>query len=286
MSDGPIVGAASLDDVAYFARRRYPDDEGRRLYAALAETAPSGAYVARDEGTPVGIAVAHALEDEWFLSDLFVEPSFRTSGTGWELLRELTREAGDVTRSGLVDPSETGGLAFFLRRGVALQTPVVTVSGSIPKEEELARMAAGDYRFATAQIDPAAQRTALASLDRDVRGSARPYDHRYFADNATGVAFEINGEFVGYAYVWPSGRIGPMVTSSAAYAVQMFAFALMLLVRTYGASWCRVMIPGTNVRVVRAAMRAGLTIESSQIFASDGPLLDLSRYVGYHPLLF
>lgn len=286
MSDGPLLSVATADDVAYFARRRYPDDEGRRLYSGLAASAPGGAYVAKDEGTPIGIAIPHVLEDECFISDLFVEPSFRTSGIGWELLRASTRDATDVTRSGLVDPSEIGGLAFFLRRGVALQTPVVTVSGAIPKEEELARMAAGDYRFATAPIDPAAQRLALAAFDRDVRGSARPYDHRYFTENASGATFEINGELVGYVYVWPSGRIGPMLTASQAYAVQMFAFAMMLLVRTYGASWCRVMIPGTNVRVVRAAMRAGLTIEAAQIFASDGPVLDLSRYVGYHPLLF
>jgi hypothetical protein len=33
-------------------------------------------------------------------------------------------------------------------------------------------------------------------------------------------------------------------------------------------------------------MRAGLTIEAVRLFASDGGMLDLSRYVAFHQLLF
>jgi hypothetical protein len=33
-------------------------------------------------------------------------------------------------------------------------------------------------------------------------------------------------------------------------------------------------------------MRAGLAIEAVRLFASDGAMLDLSRYVGFHQLLF
>jgi hypothetical protein len=46
------------------------------------------------------------------------------------------------------------------------------------------------------------------------------------------------------------------------------------------------MVPGTNIRIMRAAMRAGLELENVRMFASEGGLLDLSRYVGFHPLLF
>jgi len=37
---------------------------------------------------------------------------------------------------------------------------------------------------------------------------------------------------------------------------------------------------------MRAAMRAGLNIDGIRLFASDGGTLDLSRYVGFHSLLF
>jgi GNAT superfamily N-acetyltransferase len=286
MAEQALIVPATGDDVAYFARRRWRDEHSRKLYADLAHVAPNGVFVAKDEGTPIGIAMPHALEDEWYLSDIFVEPSFQTRGIGWQLLTEAAKEAGDVTRSGLLEPGELGGIAFFLRRGVALQTPVAEVCGAIPHDNELARMAAGEYRFRTEPLDPVAHRSALAQLDREVRGSARPLDHLYFCENGRGFIFAREEEITGYAYVWPSGRIGPMVVASPAYAVQILAFTLATLRQSFGASWCTMLVPGTNVRVMRAAMKAGLAIEAMRLFASDGAMLDLSRYVAFHQLLF
>lgn len=281
-----MVVRASADEVDYFARRRWRDEHARKLYVDLAHVAPNGVFVAKDEGTPVGIAIPHALEDEWFLSEMFVEPSFQKAGIGWQLLTEAAKEAGDVTRSGLLEPAETGGIAFFLRRGVSLQAPVVEISGTIPHDNELARMAAGEYRFVTEDLDPVGHRAALSQLDRSVRGTARPLDHLYFCEHGRGAIFVHRDEIAGYAYVWPSGRIGPMVAASAAYSVQFLAFALAALRQQFGASWCTMLVPGTNLRVTRAAMRAGLTIDAVRLFASDGGLHDLSRYVGFHQLLF
>lgn len=281
-----LIVPATADHVQHFARRRWQDEHSRRLYVDLAHVAPSGAFVATDEGAPIGIVIPHALEDEWFLSEIYVEPSFQKSGIGWQLLTEASKDAGDVTRSGLLEPGELGGIAFFLRRGVALQTAIAEIAGPIPHENELARMAAGEYRFRTEPLDPVAHRGALGQLDLEVRGSARPLDHLYFSEHGRGFIFARDEEITGYVYVWPNGRIGPMVVGSAAYAVQFLAFALAGLRQTFGASWCTMLVPGTNIRVTRAAMRAGLTIEAIRLFASDGGMLDLSRYVAFHQLLF
>jgi GNAT superfamily N-acetyltransferase len=278
--------AATEADVRALAARRWPDESSRQLYVNLADSAPRGAWVARDEGTPVAIGFAHALEDEWFLSELYVEPSFRRQGIGSRILREVARDAGDVSRAGLLDVSNTDGMSFFLRLGVALQVPVLRIAGEIPKEEELMPMAAGDYRFATMPIDAQTHAGLLASLDRDARGSARSNDHASFAQVATGTLLLLNDECVGYVYVWPDGRIGPMVASSGAYLTQFFGFALVALRRTYGASWCQALVPGSNVRVMRAAVRIGLQLDQVRIFATDLPQIDLSRYIGFHALAF
>jgi hypothetical protein len=147
-------------------------------------------------------------------------------------------------------------------------------------------MAAGEYRFRTEPLDPVAHRGALAQLDRDVRGTARPHDHLYFSEHGRGFIFARDEEITGYVYVWPSGRVGPMVVASPAYAVQFLAFGLASVRQTCGASWCTMLVPATNVRVLRAAIRARLRIEALRLFASDGGLLDLSRYVGFHQLMF
>jgi len=286
MAAQALIAAASAEDVAYFAGRRCRDEHGRKLYLDLAHVAPHGAFVAKDEGTPVGIVVPHALDDEWYLSEIFVEPSFQNQGIGSRLIAEAANDAGEVTRSGLLQPTDMGGIAFFLRRGVALHKPVAEIAGTIPHENELARMASGHYRFRTEPLDPAAHRGALAQFDREVRGTARPLDHLYFCEHGSGFIFARDEEVAGYAYVWPSGRVGPMVAASSAYAVQFLGFALAALRQTFGASWCTMLVPGSNVRVVRAAMRAGLRIETVKLFASDGGMLDLSRYVAFHQLLF
>jgi GNAT superfamily N-acetyltransferase len=286
MSAQPLIAQATAEDVDRFARRRWRDEHARKLYVDLAHVAPNGAFVARDEGTPIGIAIPHALQDEWFLSEIFVEPSFQKHGIGWQLLQEAAKEAGDVTRSGLLEPDQLGGIAFFMRRGVSLQTPVVEICGTIPHENELARMAAGEYRFVTEPLEPVHHRAALAELDREVRGSARPLDHLYFAENGRGFIFLRDNELAGYAYAWPSGRIGPMVAASQTYLVQLLAFMLAALRQTFDASWCTMLVPGNNIRITRAAMRAGLNIEAVRLFASDGGTYDLSRYVGFHQLLF
>jgi GNAT superfamily N-acetyltransferase len=282
----PQIGIAAESDVREMAARRCADESSRRLYLRLAAAAPRGAWVARDEGTPVAIGFAHALEDEWFLSELFVEPSFRRQGIASALLREVTRDAGDVWRSGVLDATNTDAMAFFLKRGVGLQVPLLRIAGEIPKEDELMPMAAGDYRFATLPIDPRGHVTILAALDREARGTGRPHDHVAFAQDATGSLLLLNDECVGYVYVWPDGRIGPMVAASAAYLTQFFGFALVSLRRTYGASWCMALVPGSNVRVMRAATRIGLQLDQLRIFATDSPQIDLSRYIGYHAMAF
>ncbi len=281
-----LVARANEDDVAEIARRRWSDSETRRLYFYLASVAPNGAWVARDEGTPIGIAVAHQLETEWYLSDLYVEPSFRGRGLGGRLLAEAARDAGDVTRSGFLDPAELGGIAFFARRRVPARMPVLRFAGRIPKEEQLAALALGEHRFETEPLDPVRHRFALDALDAETRGSARHADHLYFAANASGSAFLVHGELVGYAYVWPDGTIGPLASFSPSYVVAFLAFGMLALARMHGASWCKALVPAVNVRVARAAAEVGLKIEGVQLFAGDSGEMDMSRYVGYHSLLF
>lgn len=280
------VGIATADEVAYFARRRTQNEHDYRLYADLAHLAPNGALVARDEGTAVGVAIAHELEDEWQLSEIFLEPTFRGQGVGFELLTAAAEGAGDVNRSGVVDPSQPDGLRFYVRQGVPLSAPVLEISGEIPRASELERMAAGEYRFGADPIDPHAQAMALSQLDRDVRGTARPGDHLYFADHATGYIFTRENELAGYAYVWPSGRIGPMAAVSQTYLVQMLAYALAAARASYGAEWCTMLVPGVNVRILRACMRARLKIDGLKLFACDSIVNELNRYVAFHSLLF
>jgi len=97
--------------------------------------------------------------------------------------------------------------------------------------------------------------------------------------------FSIDDEAVGYAYLWPSGQIGPIAVASGAYLAQIFAYAMAALRREHGATWCTAAIPATNLRALRTALRAGLKFESAYAIAGDGATQELARYVGLHQLL-
>jgi GNAT superfamily N-acetyltransferase len=284
--NGVAIAPATESEIRAFASRRCSGEASHRLYVQFAQSSPRGAWAARDADAAIGIGFAHALGDEWFLSELYVEPSFRAHGIGRALLQEVARDAGDVWRSCLLDAGGTQSLTFFLRRGLALRVPVLSISGAMPREEDVARMAAGEYRFTAVPVDLRVHAPWMDALDREVRGASRPEDHVGFAELATGTSFFLNDELVGYVYVWPDGRIGPLAAASAAYLVQLLAFAFMSLRRSYRASWCRSLVPGNNVRALRAATRVGLAIDRIHLFATDRPDTELSRYLGFTELAF
>lgn len=265
-------------------RRRNVDELTLRLSLDSAEQ--GWARVARDGGEVIGIAIAHDSESERLVGDLFVEPSYRGQGIGRRLLQALFEDGHESAHAITLDSGDHSALALGLRFGLAPRELIARFAGAIPREEELARMAAGDYRFAVETIDAATHGFVLNELDRPTRGTARPADHMRFARSATGCAFLLNGECVGYVYVWPDGRIGPFACASEGYLVQILAYALVTLSRTHAASWCTALVPLRNRRIARAALRAGLEIGETFWFASEPATADFSNYVGYHRLLF
>jgi GNAT superfamily N-acetyltransferase len=277
-----VVELGSVDDARSVERRRGSDDETIRLALEFAEQGT--VWVVRDAGEIIGVAIAHDSEDERYAGDLFVEPSYRARGVARELLGEVFRDCEDRTRSMLVDPSDPACVALALRQRLPVRESLVRLAGAIPREEELAKMAAGDYHFGVEPVDPSAHAFALRALDRQTRGTARERDHVDFAQRATGSGFFLNGEFVAYAYVWPDGRAGPIACASQSYLVQILAYALLTLTRRYSASWCTMLVPGSNLRVARASLRGGLRITQTLAIASDSFERDLSAYVAGHEL--
>jgi GNAT superfamily N-acetyltransferase len=281
--DETAIVRAAVDDVRTIARRRRFDDAGFRLSLELADRGT--VWVARDQGEVVGIAISGASEDERYVGDVFVEPSYRGQGIARRLLDAAFEDADDVARAMLVEPANASSIALALRYRCVPRDTLLSIAGEIPKEEKLAKMAAGHYRFGVEPLDLSAHGSAVDALDREARGTTRSGDHRFLSQHADGYAFSLNGEIVAYAYIWPDGRIGPLACSSAAYLGQIFAYTLRALQQRHKASWCVLLVPGSNVRIARAGLRAGLRIQQSHSFARDSYDGNLSTYIGYHNLL-
>ncbi len=185
-----------------------------------------------------------------------------------------------------VDPGDAGSLVLGLWQRMLLREPILRLAGAIPREEELAKMAAGDYRFEVDRVDPVSHGFGLRGLDVQTRGTARDADHEQFARRATGHAFFLRGEFIGYGYVWSDGRLGPLACASKAYLVQIFAYALLSL----NADVRRVVVYGAGSGLERADRARSLArrFDDRSGFATCRRRIqgDLSTYVGYHSLLF
>lgn len=279
----PIFTAPTDDELQVFAEMRCGDDVVRRLYLGLARE--STALVARLGDEAVGIIFASTNDGETFVHELFVRPAHRKAGLASRLLQEATREAESLFA--MVDATDDASLAFAIRHGAAVRGALLRCTGALPSEEELLRLAASEGRhFEVAALDASGNRFAIEALEREVRGAPLGADHALLGLLATAHAFFFNGELVGYAYVWPDGRIGPITASSSSYEEQIFAFALAALAHRYGASWTQCLVPGENVRILRAAIRCGLAVETAWLSARERARGDPSRYVACHPLLY
>lgn len=278
------IAHATESDVRMIARRRKFDEAAFRVALELGDRGTI--WAARDDGEVIGVAIAHASDFERFVGDLYVEPSFRGQGIAERLLEAAFADAEDVQRTMLIDPADPAGLALAVRCGLRPTDAVVRIAGAVLREEELAKMAAGDYRFEVEPLDLAVHEYAVSALDREARGTTHMADHRYFARYAFGQMFAVDGEPIAYAYVWPDGHIGPIAAASAGYVVQIFAYTLVTLRRRHQGSWCTLLVPAANIRIARAALRSRLRIERTLLLASDGAIVDGSTYVGYQPLLY
>jgi len=278
------VRACDAGDAARYERRYGRGDLDVALAMECARDECAWAAFDRDE--PVAIALAHRSEDELLVGRLHVDRGFRGTGIGRRLFQAALGAGDGQPRLVSAAADDAAALALLTRAGLRVRSTVVELRGTLPREDALLRMAAGEYRFDVDRLDLREHGRFVDALDRSVRGTARPFDHLHFARDAASLAFYLNGEFVAYAYARPDGRIGPMAVASPVYVPQLFSFALATLQRTFGASWCSLLVPAENLRLLRTALDAGLRVEAHTILAGDAPLPEPERYAGFHPLIF
>jgi GNAT superfamily N-acetyltransferase len=136
-----------------------------RRFRYVIETDPGGAWVAEEDGRPVGAALAILREGLWGLSMLVVHPDAQSGGIGRALLERSLRY-GDGARGGIIASSgDARALRAYARAGFALH-PTAQASG-VPRRLE---------------APPSVREGSLADLglteavDRAVRGAAHGSD--------------------------------------------------------------------------------------------------------------
>jgi GNAT superfamily N-acetyltransferase len=142
-----------------------PDHVIERRFRRVIESDPGGAWLAEENGRPVGAGLAILREGLWGLSMLVVHPDAQSGGIGRALL-ERTLRYGDGARGGIIaSSSDARALRAYARAGFALHPAVQ--AGGVPRRLD---------------VPPGVRKGSLADLglteavDRVVRGAAHGPD--------------------------------------------------------------------------------------------------------------
>jgi GNAT superfamily N-acetyltransferase len=142
-----------------------PDDVIERRFRYVIETDPEGAWLAEEDGRPVGAGLAILREGVWGLSLLVVHPDAQSGGIGRALL-ERTLRYGDGARGGIIASSgDARALRAYARAGFALH-PAAQATG-VPRRLDLPR---GVREGSLADLG------LTEAVDRAVRGAAHGSD--------------------------------------------------------------------------------------------------------------
>lgn len=280
---GPRVGRPPMISspgplVALLAHLRRTDPD-RFLVAARSEA----------DGTERVVAFASASRRDhvWFLGMLFVHPDEQARGLGRALLEAVLPADGDlVALATCTDAAQPISNALYARYGLVPRMPVLELVGR-PERAAPAELPGGvrvvpfELLAAGPADGPGPRRlaAALEALDRATLGYGHPQDHAYLEESGRrGHLYEAgDGRILGYGYVSPVGRLGPLAVEDAALLPGVLGH-LLRAVEPAGAfsAW----VPGAAGAAVTSLLDAGLRIEDfPALLCWDRPFGDFSRYL-------
>lgn len=260
-----------------------------RLFRRLRDSHPAGACLAEIDGEIVGFGIAVERERLWFLAFLFVLPAHQASGIGRRLLERTFPAVGaDAWRAGggvmatCVDAAQPVSTGLYASFGIVPRTPLYLLTG-LPPAGALDALPTSVEAVAFAAVDASAGADALGAaldeLDLSVLGHRRAIDHR--DDRAEGRRGWLyrppsGGPALGYGYVQPSGRIGPVVARDPALLEPIVGHLISSL--TPAGAW-QLLVPGPSA-ALPALLRAGLRFDDvPALLCGDGPYFAAETYL-------
>ena len=265
-----------------------------RLFEHLMETDPVGAWVAVAGGSIVGFALAHRRGDRWFLGFLFVLEEWQRGGMGRALLaRALPADRDRCTLGGCAEAIQPVSTGLYARFGMVPRMPVYLLAGEL-RPDALARepdrlgvtplSALDDAPRTLGGGSPYGPRALgrVAAIDRELLGAERTEDHRFWrATGRLGLLFhppgDSDGDGLGYGYVQPSGRLGPILVREPSLLTPALAELTDAVVPP--GAW-QAIVPGAAAHALVPLLTGGLRIEGGPaVYASDGAGPPFDRYL-------
>ncbi|HKS88217.1 MAG TPA: GNAT family N-acetyltransferase [Stellaceae bacterium] len=237
-------------------------------------------WVAEESGAIVGVSIHSMYRPAWFLAYLFVDPTCQAAGVGRQLLARALADGGrDATIRSLITLAYNPvSIGLYLRHGMLPQEPIYVFEAPAAElRQRLARRPMVDFEVLAP--GPGAE-ARLAAIEGPLLEMSRESMHRYLLHvpgNVCRLFFRAGGEARGYAYVSPSGRVGPIA------AMPPLPFERVLEAALAGATassegGVSVLLAGTNARALTLAAELGRHISQPLLLVASRRFGDFSRY--------
>ena len=282
------VWLRTLEDGRRGAQRLTPGQRwagDRAWWEHLLRSSRGGFWVAEEGSTVIGIVCAIVRDGEWLLTHLYVVPERQGRGVGRGLLERALRSARGTDRhAAYADASHFASTSLYMRHGMFPARDVVGLSGPVSALERVRASADGLL------AEPlGAHSTSIIGhidvLDRQVRGTGRYEDHRFWLDiGMQGLLFRRHGQIIGYAYCSPWGGIGPVATQHESDLPAMLERCGQILSES-GVTETSLLVPGVNQTVLSQLLLHGFRQTSLGLFVATRPAGDWSHYVLFHSAL-
>jgi ribosomal protein S18 acetylase RimI-like enzyme len=292
-----LIQSKALYDLVVTRSGRPPSaivitDEPSSEMRHLLRTDPKLAWLAIENGRPVGFSVGFVRDELWFLSDLFVLPEAYGRGIGGELLKRCVA-AGDARGArirAVASSHDLGAQKLYIKAGMVPHFPLYGIEGAARGLTELprTRWSANDT---ISPIGPSrAWIRRLGDLDAMIWGRRRDGEHRFWLGECglNCLALADASGLVAYAYYssaasnppWDGEpcRIGPVAARSARQQLSLLRAIGEALSAQPGVS-AEFQVPGINMTMLSSLLAAGFKVDHQGFYMTSRSLGRFDRYL-------
>lgn len=259
----------------------------------LLQTDPRLAWIAVEDGRPIGFSVGFVRNKLWFLADLFVLPEAHSKGVGGELLKRCLAAGAERGARVLAVASshDQSAQALYIKVGMVPRFPLFGIEGAaerlrgLPSPISSANETIREGRLSKGWI------RRLGELDEITWGRRRDGEHRFWLGEYKFSCFGItdgSGELLAYAYYsspasrppWnrESYRIGPVAARSARQQLSLLRAIGGAMSAQAGAT-IEFQVPGINMTALNALLGAGFRIDHVGQFMASRTFGRFDRYL-------